>query len=350
MSHIPRCPDLARMVGGGLAGSGMILVAAAAHASVPLGYLHGDGPKTYPEVALTWGLMIISIIVVVIISGLVLAGIIVRRGRTNSGTDPLPPIQAGGSGLPWLYWGVGISSLALLGSLVWTLVVLADISGPPSHPPLTIVVTGQQWWWRARYLSTDPARVFATADEIHIPVGEPVRIDLRSADVIHSFWVPALTGKTEAIPGLHNKTWLEASKPGRYYGQCTLYCGRQHAHMAFVVVAQPRAAFLAWWKAQLRPAPPPATPQLAADERSFVYHCGACHTVRGTLAAGRAGPDLTHLMSRRILAGGVLTNTVANLSGWIANPQQIKPGTHMPDLYLSGMQLQKIRTYLETLK
>ncbi len=325
------------------------LAAGPAHAGVPLGYLSGFGPRADPVVALTWGLLAISIIVVVIISVLVMLGVWRRRAKVG-GAIELVPVSRGGNGLPWLYWGVGISTIALVGSLVWTVVVLAAVNSPPSKPPLTIEVTGQQWFWKVRYLSDDPSRVFTTADEIHIPVGQPVRVKLIGADVIHSFWVPALTGKTDAIPGQTNETWLEADQAGVYRGQCTEYCGVQHAHMAFLVVAQAPDTFNAWRDAQIQPAAAPTSPEIANGEQTFVYRCGACHTVRGTTAGGTVAPDLTHLMSRSIIAGGVLPNTIANLSGWIANPPAIKPGTLMPVLYLSGPELQGVRSYLETLK
>jgi cytochrome c oxidase subunit 2 len=325
------------------------LVTAPAHAGIPLGYLSGFGPRADPVVALTWGLLCISIIVVVIISVLVLLGVWRRRAKVG-GAIELVPVSRGGNGLPWLYWGVGISTIVLVGSLVWTVVVLAAVNSPPSKPPLTIEVTGQQWFWKVRYLSDDPSRVFTTADEIHIPVGQPVRVKLIGADVIHSFWVPALTGKTDAIPGQTNETWLEADQAGVYRGQCTEYCGAQHAHMAFLVVAQAPDTFDAWRDAQIQPAAAPTSPEIANGEQIFVYRCGACHTVRGTTAGGTVAPDLTHLMSRSIIAGGVLPNTIANLSGWIANPPAIKPGTLMPVLYLSGPELQGVRSYLETLK
>ncbi|HEY6432568.1 MAG TPA: c-type cytochrome [Acetobacteraceae bacterium] len=329
------------------------LIALACAAATPasaarLGYLHGDGPKAYPVVALTWGLLIISIIVVVIVSLLVLGGVWVRRAPVGDQIAQAP-VARGKSGLPWLTWGVGVSSLVLLGSLVWTVVVLAGVNGPPTAPKLTIEVTGQQWFWKIRYLDSDPSEVFSTADEIHIPVGQPVRVKLIGADVIHSFWVPALSGKTDAVPGQTNETWLEASRAGTYWGACTQYCGEQHAHMDLLVIAQSPAAFVAWRAGQVEPAPVPTSAAIAAGEQAFVYHCGACHMVRGTTAGGTVAPDLTHLMSRRILAGGVLTNTIANLSGWIADPQSIKPDTRMPNLYLSGPQLQSIRSFLETL-
>jgi cytochrome c oxidase subunit 2 len=158
-----------------------------------------------------------------------------------------------------------------------------------------------------------------------------------------------LTGKTDTIPGQVNETWLEAEKPGRYRGQCTEFCGWQHAHMALFVVAEPRAEFDKWYLDQLQPAAAPKGEAVRGENR-FVFRCGACHTVRGTEAGGTVAPDLTHLMSRATIAAGTLPNTVAYLSGWIANPQTIKPGNHMPDLYLSGPELQDIRSFLLTLK
>lgn len=325
-----------------------IVIPAPARAQPPLGYLSGFGPKAWPVVALTWGLLGISVAVVLIIGVFVLMG--VWRRRSSALAVEGEPVVRGGNGLPWLYWGVGISSVALLGSLVWTVVVLAAVNGPPAPPALTIEVTGQQWWWKARYLSADPSRIFETADEVHIPVGKPVRVRLISTDVIHSFWVPKLSGKMDTIPGQVNETWIEASRPGRYAGHCAEYCGEQHANMALVVVAEPPDQFQAWWNAQLRPAPAATSHEVALGERQFEFRCGACHAVRGTNAGGTVAPDLTHLMSRSIIAGGVLPNTIANLSGWIANPQDIKPGTRMPNLYLSGPELQDIRSFLLTLK
>lgn len=321
-----------------------------AQASPPLGYMQSSGLKADPVVSLTWGLLIISIVVVVIVSGLVVVGIWLRREKQPVGSLERMTPRTPGSGLPWLYWGVGISSVALFGSLIWTVVVLAAVSRSPAPTVLAIEVTGQQWWWKVRYLSDDPSQVFATADEIHIPAGQPVRVKLVGADVIHSFWVPALGGKTDAIPGMNNETWIEARAPGRYWGECTEYCGQQHAHMAFAVVAELPERFQIWRDAQLRPATAPTSPERVAGEKAFVFHCGACHAVRGTAAGGSVAPDLTHLMSRTIIAGGVLPNTVANLMGWIANPQAIKPGARMPILYLSGPELQSIGSYVETLR
>ena len=251
----------------------------------PLSYLSGFGIKAYPVTALTWGLLIISVSVVVIVTTLVLWGVLARRQPEQSIGDVA--VERRGTGLGWLGLGVGISAVLLLISVVWTMAVLAKVSAPPpGSNPLTIEVTGQQWWWKARYLNADPSKVLTTADEFHIPVGRPVRVKLIGADVIHSFWVPALTGKTETIPGQTNVTWLEADKPGRYRGQCTEYCGQQHAHMALFVIAESPAAFDKWLQDQLKSAPAPASPALVQDQQVFVQHCGECHTVRGSMAGG----------------------------------------------------------------
>ena len=319
----------------------------ASASAAPLQYLTGSGAKAYPVVGLTWWMLLVSIVVVVLIAAFVTIGVLRRRSPSVAPADTAVGSPAGGAA--WIYWGVGITAIALVITLVWTMVVLADVT-PPHHAPLTIEVTGRQWWWEARYLGKDPELNVAVPNEIHIPVGQPVRIKLIGADVIHSFWVPQLTGKTDAIPGQTNVTWLEADKPGRYRGQCTEYCGVQHAHMGFYVVAEPWPQFKQWWIAQTLPAQAPATPDAQKGEQLVVYKCGACHSVRGTDAGGTVAPDLTHLMSRQTLAAATLPNTPYGLAGWISNPQDFKPGTNMPTFYLSGPQLYDVLAYLETLK
>ncbi|MFZ1961201.1 MAG: cytochrome c oxidase subunit II [Methylovirgula sp.] len=333
-----------------LSGGVLGALALPAHAATPLTYMTGYGTKAYPVVDLTWGLLIISIVVVVIITALVFFGVVMRRPQRGSIAVEAVPIERSGSGVEWVAAGIGVTIVILFGSLVWTMAVLARVANPPAGTALTIEVTGQQWWWKARYLNADPSKILTTANEFHIPVGRPVRIRLIGADVIHNFWVPALTGKTQTIPGQINETWLEADRPGRYRGQCTEYCGAQHAHMALFITADKPQAFQAWLDRQLAPAAAPTSPVAQQGEQMFEAHCGICHTVRGTLAGGTVAPDLTHLMSRETLAAGTLPNAPGNLSGWIANPQSIKPGAHMPNLYLSGPELTDISTYLRTLK
>jgi cytochrome c oxidase subunit 2 len=318
-------------------------------ADPPMSYLSGNGPVAV--VPLTWGLLGISIAVVVIISVLVLVGTLKQRSTADMHPGERLPVEYAGHGLRWIFIGVGISSVVLFAALIWTLEVLADINTPPTTPAISLRVTGYQWWWKVEYLNnTDPYRTLITANEIHIPSGVPVKVELLGGDVIHSFWVPKLAGKTDTIPGQSNVMWLEAKKPGRYRGQCTEYCGHQHAHMALYVIAEPRKQFDAWYDAQLKPAPTPSSPKTNDGERILVYRCGVCHMVRGTTAGGAIAPDLTHLMSRKTIAAGTLPNTIAGLSGWIANPQAVKPGNHMPVLFLSGPELEDLRSYLVTLK
>ena len=219
------------------------------------------------------------------------------------------------------------------------MVVLAGIQAPTSKPSVTIEVTGRQWWWQAHYVSGS-GRDFTTANEIHIPTGEVVRLKLIGGDVIHSFWVPQLAGKMDAIPGQINETWIEASKPGIYQGQCTEYCGVEHAKMLFHVVAQSPADFNAWWTHQL------AAPVSATGRRAFVQNCGRCHSMRGTPADGTLGPDLSHVMERQTIASGVLPNDARTLSAWIANPQALKPGTLMPAVKLSDSDRAGITSFL----
>ncbi len=182
-------------------------------------------------------------------------------------------------------------------------------------------------------------------------MGKPVRIDLHAADVIHSFWVPALSGKTDMIPGQVNTIWLQADRPGIYRGPCAEYCGKQHAHMAFAVIADEDEKFEAWRVAQVHGKAPEEsdTPAVSDGREAFKTHCGACHTVRGTAAGGIVGPDLTHVMSRSTIAAGTLPNSPGWLAGWIADPQHMKPGAKMPMLDIKGPELHAVTTYLATL-
>jgi cytochrome c oxidase subunit 2 len=312
-------------------------------------YLVSFGPRGDPVTALLWGLIWLSCFVTAVIGVLVLTGVLVRRRRGVVGNLADEPARRGPNALKWFYVGVPLTIAALLAFLVWTVGVLAAVDSPRVAPALTIEITGHQWWWEAHYSPGDPGGSFTTANEFHIPVGRPVRIRLDSPDVIHSFWIPQLSGKTDTIPGQLNTAWLQANRPGVYRGQCTEYCGLQHAHMGMIVIADPPAVFEAWRQDQLRPAAP-APPATQQGQRVFVTRCGACHTVRGTEAGGVLGPDLTHLMSRQALASEAVPNTVAGLSGWIANPQALKPGTKMPATWLSGGDLQAAVAYLRTLR
>ena len=317
--------------------------------SGPLSYLSSAGARAHQIVPLTWYMLLVSMAVCLIIAALL--WVAVRRARPQDQAVPIGevPIERGAGGVRWISVGLIASAIPLTVAFVWTMLTLAAVAGPPAHPGLVLDVTGRQWWWQVAYSASNPMGEFETANEIHIPVGVPVLVRLHGADVIHSFWVPQLAGKTDAIPGQTNLSWIQADRPGRYLGQCTEYCGYQHAHMQFEVVAQPQAEFDQWIAAQRQAAVAPAT-EAATRGLAFVeYRCGLCHRVRGTAAGAVSAPDLTHLMSRRTLAAGTLLNNPANLAGWIQNPQDLKPGTLMPDQQLSAQELKDTLAYLETL-
>jgi cytochrome c oxidase subunit 2 len=221
------------------------------------------------------------------------------------------------------------------------------------HPDraLTVDLTGHQWWWEATYEDTNPSKRVTTANEIHVPVGRPVQIKLRSADVIHSFWVPNLNGKRDLIPGYVSSQWFTADTAGTYRGQCAEFCGLQHAKMALYIIAEPPAKFAAWLAAASKDPPPPADSASRYGQQVFMAaNCAVCHTVGGTQAMATVGPNLTHVASQRTIAAGTLVNNVGNLTGWIVDPQAIKPGTLMPKSTLKPAELQALIAYLETLK
>jgi cytochrome c oxidase subunit II len=317
----------------------------------PLSYLQSFGERAAAINKLLWFLIAVSVTVIIASIVLLLGGIFRGHMRTADSLPGVVPLMLTGSGRIWLAVGVPITVLVLFASSVWTVVTLADVSFPPSGGKhLKLQITGHQWWWEARYLSDDPSRDFRTANEIHIPTGEPIEVELVTSDVIHSFWVPKLNGKTDLIPGQRNVTWFAADKPGIYRGQCTEYCGRQHSHMALEVIAEAPDDFRAWWDHQLESAPPPETADAENALGSFILKCGICHSVRGTPAGGAIGPDLSHLMTRRTIAAGTLLNTIGGLSAWIADPQHVKPGNLMPAPEISGAELSRIRAFLGTLK
>ena len=297
----------------------------------PLQYvLSASGPAARPTLWLDWVFAAICVAVCVIVAGLLIGGIV--RHRQAAG------VMREDQGLYWMLFGTGTSVVVLTGMAVYALVALNGVS-MPARTAFKIAVTGYDWWWRADYGD------FATANEIHIPTGVPVEIDLNSADVIHAFWVPQLAGKTEMIPGQSTHQWIQADRPGVYRGQCTQFCGLQHAHMAFEVVAQSPADYAQWRATQAQPA---ATG--GPGEAVFVDRCGGCHTVRGTSAAGTHGPDLTHLMSRRTIAAGLMPATPDNVMAWVEHPQALKPGAQMPDTVLTPADRTTLSAYLQGLR
>jgi cytochrome c oxidase subunit 2 len=216
--------------------------------------------------------------------------------------------------------------------------------------PTRIEVTGRQWWWEARYIDDGPG--FTLANEIHLPAGRAIDLVLKSEDVIHSFWVPALAGKVDMIPGRINRLRLKADVRGVFRGQCAEYCGGQHALMGVVVVVEPEADYERWRARQMREAAQPADAFLALGRTTFLRAgCGECHTVRGTAAAGKTGPDLTHVGGRFTLAAATLDNHIGTMAGWIANPQDLKPGNLMPNTRnVNGRELRALAAWLGSLE
>jgi cytochrome c oxidase subunit 2 len=237
--------------------------------------------------------------------------------------------------------GVVFSAIVLISIFAISIRQMRAIADQGRFTKLTVRIVSHDWWWEARYRSGA-----VTANEIHIPAGRRVRLELVTADVIHSFWVPQLAAKTDLIPGKKNTMWIEASAPGRYRGQCAEYCGFQHANMALFVVADRPTVFARWERSNAQPAT-----AHGAGERVFMEStCAGCHTIRGTAADGGVGPDLTHLASRKTIASGLLPNTHRELRDFIATPQDEKPGSVMPDSNLSRADLDALVAYLESLK
>jgi cytochrome c oxidase subunit 2 len=248
-----------------------------------------------------------------------------------------------------LVFGIGVPLVALVALFGISDVYLIGQTAPPapSSTKMTIDVIGHQWWWEVRY----PGSRAITANEIHIPARARVNVVATTADVIHSFWVPGLNRKIDMVPGRRNRVLLYASRPGVYRGQCSQFCGLQHAHMAMYVVAQRPAAYQAWLAANAAPAHTPTTTAQQAGQAQFTAdQCSSCHMIQGTGAAGQIGPDLTHVASRMTLASAEIPNRPAWLAAWIRNPQAIKPGDRMPDLGLSAHQVNLLVTYLDSLR
>jgi cytochrome c oxidase subunit 2 len=225
------------------------------------------------------------------------------------------------------------------------------IYATPDPNALGIKITGHQWWWQVEYQDPQPSEIVVTANEIHVPVGKPVKFELQSTDVIHSFWVPNMHGKKDLVPGHPTTTWFTAKRAGEFRGQCAEYCGEQHAHMRLVFVAEPPAEFDHWLAAQKKSAPEPSTESERRGRDVFIStQCVMCHSIQGTNARATLGPDLTHMASRKMLAAGELPNTRGYLAGWILNPQVFKPGNRMPPNQLSPDDLNALVDYLESLK
>ena len=247
--------------------------------------------------------------------------------------------------------GVAIPLVILIVLVGGSLMLGKSIAAEAPDNALKVRVTGWMWWWEIEYLDDSGAVVATTANELRVPVGRPVEVLLTSGDVIHSFWVPELHGKTDLVPGITNSSWFTATEAGVFRGQCAEFCGAQHALMAFLVIAQPEPAFEQWLANEARPAVTPAGDAQVRGQQIFMDSaCASCHTIRGTRAQGELGPDLTHLAVRRTLAAAARPNNRGHLAGWISDPQGIKPGSFMPRTLLSPEALTDLLDYLESLE
>ncbi|GAB2943863.1 cytochrome c oxidase subunit II [Micromonospora polyrhachis] len=331
-----------RRYGWWLASAGTLALAGCAAAERQQSALSPKGSRAEAVDGLWRTMLVLGSIVWVVVTAVIVVAL-VRRNRQKAGTPRRATLYV-------TLAGAVVPAVVILGLTVQSTLVLRDIDPRDAGDGIVVELTGHQYWWEIRY----PASGVVTANEIHMPVGERVAVQLNSADVIHSFWVPELSGKIDLIPGRSNTIWLETDRPGTYWGQCAEFCGIQHANMRIVVIAHEPAAFAEWTRQQLAvPGQPDGDedPLVARGREVFLSSsCVYCHTVAGTAATGRAGPNLTHLASRDTLAAGILANDRGNLAGWIVDPQSLKPGNRMPGTDIDGDELQALLAYLESLE
>ena len=314
--------------------------------------LHPAGPQA-AHIYDLWTLMLImctAVFVAIVVAFLIA---LVRAPRATERTVADVGVIRAEERRPTLAVSValGLSALGLIVLIVASVLTDRALAALPLKDGIVIQVTAHQWWWELVYDDHEPSRVFRTANEIHVPVGRPVVLKLKSDDVIHSFWVPNLHGKKDLVPGHEWTLTFRADKPGVYRGQCAEFCGHQHAKMVFFVVAEEPAAYEKWAEAQRQPAKEPSSDAQKRGQEVFLSSpCIMCHTIEGTLAQAKMAPDLTHLASRSTIAAGTLPNTRGNLGGWVLDPHSSKPGVAMPPTALSAADLQALLAYLESLQ
>ena len=324
---------------------GLVLALAAAACGGNQSMFNPQGPAASRIAGLGWVLLIVCGVVY----ALVLAALAWALLRRRHIADDLPRTTRR---LTLVVSGaVALTAVTLVVLTVSSFAAGRGLTSPTGPGAITVDAIGHQWWWDFQYRDVSPQDFVSSPNELHVPVGVPVVIKAQSRDVIHSFWVPNLHGKRDLIPGQITHTWIQADQPGVYRGQCAEFCGHQHSNMAFTVVAEPMDKFLEWIQHQRRPAAEPDTDDERRGREVFLQStCVTCHTVRGTDAGSRVGPDLTHVASRLTIAAGTLPNTRGHLAGWIADPQSIKPGTRMPPNSLQPADLRAVLTYVRSLR
>ncbi|NRA02014.1 MAG: cytochrome c oxidase subunit II [Myxococcales bacterium] len=297
---------------------------------------------------LSWLVIGITGAIFVVVETLLLVGIVrYRRGRKDDGREPAQVYASGPIEMAWTIVPIIIVAVLFLVT-TRSIATLQKDSAPPGWLDVTLV--GHQWWWEFRY----PEYGITTANELHVPTsgpggGRPTFLTLHSADVIHSFWIPQLAGKTDVIPNRENHMWIEPRESGLFVGQCAEYCGTQHANMLIRVIAHPPEEFEAWVQSQQQDAVD--DPEVRAGRNRFLSTaCVNCHRVTGTRADGSFGPDLTHLMSRATIGAGIVANNRENLIAWVKDPDHFKPGALMPAMGLGDPEVERVADYLLTLQ
>lgn len=281
--------------------------------------------------------------VFVVVEGILIFAVFRYRQRDG---DNRVPKQVHGNKRLEIAWTIAPAILVVV-IVAMTFNTQRQLVEAKESPSMTVEVIGHQWWWEFRY----PGKGVVTANELHVPVGEVIELDVSSVDVIHSFWVPKLAGKVDAVPGHINQMWLRADEEGIYFGQCAELCGIQHALMRLRVIAEPRADFDDWLVKQRTPAAAPETDREIRGAELFAKGaCIGCHTIAGTPGKGLTGPNLTHVGSRTTIAAGVLRNTPGNVYKWLLNPQKVKKGALMPNLNLSEEDALDLAAYLKSLE
>ncbi len=303
--------------------------------------LGGNGSESHRVSGLWWLIFGLAAFVYLVVGGFIVLAAV--RGR---GTPAGRRSRITDHGFIWV--GGIIAPLAILMTVAAFTVNTTSALRKPSSRELRINVVGKRWWWAVEY----PTLRITTANEIHVPAGQPLEFRIDSDNVIHSFWVPQLAGKMDAIPGQHNYLRFTATKPGTYRGLCAEYCGTQHAWMEFLVVVQTPGDFGRWaTREQTLSNQSPSNEQQARGQVVFESSaCAGCHRIRGTQAQADLGPDLTDVGQRTTLGSVRIPNTTGNLAGWIGNSQTLKPGNLMPPQYLSASDLQAVVAYLQSLK
>jgi len=302
---------------------------------------------------LWWTFFWVTASVYVIVMALLIAAFVRVRRSDNSTEADIKPDKARDRRVG----NIIKAAVAVTAIIVFTLMVMSFRVGrsidtlSQSGNQLEIKVTGQQWWWQVEYQDPTPANMVTTANEIHIPVGRPVKINLVSTDVIHSFWVPNLHGKKDLVPNYPTTIFIRADKPGVYWGQCAEFCGYEHAKMRLMVIAESPEDFDKWYAASQQPAAEPSTDSQKLGQQIFLKSvCTQCHTINGTPASGRVGPNLTHVASKPYIGAASLINSRENLAQWISDPQAIKPGIRMPMNTYSQDDLNALVDYIQSLK